>query len=214
MIFLMWISFRVIFYHNGNVVTNYPFLNLITAHRPFSTLVDSCFQYTLCFTKCDGSKINGSIRLNVDYMWIIKSTEKDNFSLPCIDMIYVTSHAMPSVGYIWIFVVLMTISAVLFWFTRIGSCFPIALILHQLWWFSTLWIYMIVFPFHINNGWVHCERLFSIVLYGYGLCHKLCNVKCMIHFDLRYAYNHFDWPILVYTVILSLRQAESFWGEN
>ncbi len=29
----------------------------------------------------------------------------------------------------------------------------------------------------------------------------------MIHFDLRYAYNHFDCLILVYTMILSSRQA-------
>jgi hypothetical protein len=35
----------------------------------------------------------------------------------------------------------------------------------------------------------------------------LCNVKCMIHFDLRYAHNHYDYLILVYTIILSLRQA-------
>jgi hypothetical protein len=83
-----------------------------------------------------------------------------------------------------------------------------ALMLHQLWWFSTLWIYMIVFPFYVNDGRVHCERLFSIVLYWYGLWHKLCNVRCIIHFDFCYAYNHFDCLILVYTMILSLlRQA-------
>ena len=35
----------------------------------------------------------------------------------------------------------------------------------------------------------------------------MCNVKCMIHLDLRYAYNHFDSLILVYTMILSLQQA-------
>ena len=85
--------------------------------------------------------------------------------------------------------------------------FPKVLMLHQLWWFNTLWIYMIVCPFNVNNGWVHCERLFSIVLYWYGPWHKPCNIECMIHFDLRYAYNHFDWLVLVYTIILSLRQA-------
>ena len=67
---------------------------------------------------------------------------------------------------------------------------------------------MIICLFHSKNGWVHCERLFSIVLYyWYGLWHMLCKVKCMIHFDLRYADNHFDWLILVYTMILSLWQA-------
>ncbi len=66
---------------------------------------------------------------------------------------------------------------------------------------------MIVFPFHDNNGWVHCERLFSIILYWYVPSHKLCNVNCMIHFDLRFAYNHFDCLIFVNTMISSLRQA-------
>ena len=93
-----------------------------------------------------------------------------------------------------------------FW-TRVGSCFPKALMLHQLWWFITLWIYMIVCLFHVNDGRVHCEILFSIFLYLYGLWHKLCNVRFMIHFDLCYAYYHFDCLILAYKMILSLRQA-------
>jgi hypothetical protein len=38
------------------------------------------------------------------------------------------------------------------------------------------------------------------------MAYKLCNDKCIIHFDLRYAYNHFDCLILIYTMILSLRQ--------
>ncbi len=66
---------------------------------------------------------------------------------------------------------------------------------------------MILCPFHVNNGRVHYEILFSIVLHLYGLWHKLCNVKCMIYFDLRYACNHYDCLILVYMMILSLRQA-------
>ena len=66
---------------------------------------------------------------------------------------------------------------------------------------------MIVCPFHVNNGWVHCKRLVSIVLYWHGLWHKLCNVKCLINFNFRYAYDHFDWLILVYKMFLSLRQA-------
>ena len=66
---------------------------------------------------------------------------------------------------------------------------------------------MIVCPFHVYHGWVHGERLVSIVLYWYGSWHKLCNVKRMIHFDLRYAYNHYGYLILVYTMIISLRQA-------
>ena len=66
---------------------------------------------------------------------------------------------------------------------------------------------MIVCPFHVNNGRVHCKRLVSIVLYWHGLWHKMCNVKCMIHFDLRCAYYHFKLLIRVYKMFLSLRQA-------
>jgi len=66
---------------------------------------------------------------------------------------------------------------------------------------------MIVCLFHVTNGPVHGKRLFSIVLYWHDLWHKLRNVKCMINFDLRYAYDHFDWLILVYKMFLSLRQA-------
>ena len=36
--------FELFWIENGNVVTNFPFLNLITTHKPFSTRVGSCFQ--------------------------------------------------------------------------------------------------------------------------------------------------------------------------
>ena len=45
--------------------------------------------------------------------------EKDTFALPCIYMTYVISYAMPSVWYIWIFVVLITISTIWFSFTTL-----------------------------------------------------------------------------------------------
>ena len=83
----------------------------------------------------------------------------------------------------------------------------IDLMLHQMRWSSTLWIYLTVCRLHVNNGWVQCDKLSYIDLYWYYLCHKLRNAECMIHLDLRYAYNHFDCLILVYKMFLSLRQA-------
>ena len=59
----------------------------------------------------------------------------------------------------------------------------------------------------VNNGRVHYERLFSIDLYWYDLCKKLRNAECMIHLEIPYAYNHFEWLLMVYTMIISLRQA-------
>jgi hypothetical protein len=38
----------------------------------------------------------------------------------------------------------------------------IDLMMHQMWWFSTLWIYLIVCRLHVNKGWVHYDRLFPL----------------------------------------------------
>jgi len=39
------------------------------------------------------------------------------------------------------------------------------------------------------------------------MVYDISYVKYMIHFDLRYAYTHYDCLILVYTMILSLPHA-------
>jgi hypothetical protein len=140
-------------------------------------------------------------------MWINECTEKDTFPLPYIDMIYVISQAMPSVWYIWIFVVLITISTLWFWFTRVfqqplccTNCDGSAT-------YGSTWLYV-----HFILTMDECIVKDSFPLSWYGLCHKLCTVNCRMHFDLRYAYNHINCLILFYMMIIAGCR-ECFWRD-
>ena len=54
---------------------------------------------------------------------------------------------------------------------------------------------------------MHYDKLSSIDLYWCYPCQKLRNAECMIHLDIRYAYNHFYCLILGYKMIQTMRQA-------